>query len=148
MSVSGTASYMETLLYSLKDEDEKKIATKVYHGDLEEPPMAGKVVFTIQAGKKTKLLDFPSISKLLTPNDVPFFVHGYVAGEKNKTMLKMYDLADMVESKIISEMDNFNNTCTSSHLPDDYLLYGEDISGKGLYVGFQFIIICNYSNNE
>ena len=148
MSVSKTAKEIETLLYSLKDEENKKITSKVYQGDLEEPPMSGKIIFTVQASKKTKLTDFPSISKLLTPNDVPFYIRGYVAGEKNESMLMMYDLADKVEELFIAHMDNFNNTCTSSHLPEDYILYGEDASGKGLYTGFQFIIICNYSNNE
>jgi hypothetical protein len=152
MSVSETAFYMESLLYSItetNDNDEEiQVINKVYQGDLDEPPMPGKVVCTIQAGKQGNPLNFPSISKIQGPYDVPFYIHGYVAGSKQETMLRMYDIADMVKAAFIADMDGFNNTCTSSHLPEDFLLYGEDSSGKGLYVGFQFIINCNYSNNE
>lgn len=145
MSVSGTAEYIETTLYAIKDTNENQIISKIYQGPLKKPPMAGKYIATIHAGKYSKLIDIP---QMIGPKDVPFFINIYMAGPLEETSLKLYDLADTIIPEIEAEMDNFNGTCTSSHVPDDYVLFGDGQLDNSLVSFFTLIIICNYSNNE
>lgn len=148
MTLSGTVQEIEKILYAMKDSNNNKVVDKVFQGSLNNSPMAGKTTFSIQADRHMRVIDFQSSSLLLGPKDVVIYIYGYIAGPKDETILRLYDLAELTEKELAKYWDNFNHTCTSTHRDEEYLKYGEDSSLKGLYVGFEMIIICNYSNNE